>query len=462
MYVHFISLFHKWVIALSELPYYCVFQIHFTAMKLHVLSCLSALLFAFAAVGQQQPTVTSAEALTDYIALLSSDSLQGRRTFSPGLHKAGNFIAAQFKAAGIRPWAGATGYLQPFTMVTASPQQVAIRWGGKQVPAEYCIGILSTQRLHFNGQTALAIDSITNKADFQAKISGLLHPQRNTLVWISSDLQAPFASLRQYLSGQAVFEGSPSVVFILADHFAGDFDIRIQNKVESLHAANVLGVLPGKSKPEEYIIFSAHYDHLGTDGSLKGDTIYNGANDDASGCAAVMALARYFGKKGGNARSLVFVTFAGEEEGGYGSRYFSRQLDPAKVIAMVNIEMIGTPSKWGKNAAYLTGFEQSSLGRLLQRNLGKGAFSLHPDPYPKAHLFYRSDNATLARLGVPAHTISTAQMDAEPHYHQVSDEIGTLDINNMVSIVQGIATGVQGLVDGTDTPSRVQPENLSR
>ena len=78
---------------------------------------------------------------------------------------------------------------------------------------------------------------------------------------------------------------------------------------------------------------------------------------------------------------------------------------------MFNIEMIGTESKWGKNAAYITGFEKTNMGEILQNNLKGSAFSFYPDPYPSQNLFYRSDNATLARLGVPAHTISTAKMD---------------------------------------------------
>ena len=125
-------------------------------------------------------------------------------------------------------------------------------------------------------------------------------------------------------------------------------------------------------------------------------------------------------------RTLVFATFTAEESGGYGSQYFSRQMDPATVMAMFNIEMIGTDSKWGKNSAYITGYEKSDFGKILQDNLKGSAFEFHPDPYPSENLFYRSDNATLARLGVPAHTISTSKMDSEKFYHTVDDEIGTL------------------------------------
>ena len=87
-------------------------------------------------------------------------------------------------------------------------------------------------------------------------------------------------------------------------------------------------------------------------------------------------------------------------------------------------------------------------------------FNFYPDPYPDQNLFYRSDNATLARLGVPAHTISTSKMDSEPNYHKASDEIGTLDMNNMTAIIRAIALSAKGIVDGKDTPSRVDTSAL--
>ncbi len=112
--------------------------------------------------------------------------------------------------------------------------------------------------------------------------------------------------------------------------------------------ANLVGVIPGKSKKDEYVIFSAHYDHLGIDHSAdRKDSIFNGANDDASGTTAVILLANYFRALGNNERTLVFVAFTAEETGEYGSQYFSKQMDPSKTMAMFNIEMIGTDSKWG-------------------------------------------------------------------------------------------------------------------
>ena len=131
-------------------------------------------------------------------------------------------------------------------------------------------------------------------------------------------------------------------------------------------------------------------------------------------------------------------------------------------MGMFNIEMIGTESKWGLNSAYITGYEKTDMGKILQTNLVKSKFHFEPDPYPKQNLFYRSDNATLAALGVPAHTISTAKMEQapnnEPNYHKQSDEIKNLDINNMAEIIKAIALSSKTIVSGKHTPTRVQKE----
>jgi hypothetical protein len=122
--------------------------------------------------------------------------------------------------------------------------------------------------------------------------------------------------------------------------------------------------------------------------------------------------------------------------------------------------MIGTESKWGKNSGYITGYEKTDMGKILQKNLQGSSFTFYPDPYTEENLFYRSDNATLARLGVPAHTISTSKMDNEPNYHKVSDEIETLDIPNMTQIIKSIIISAKSIISGKDTPSRVERNEL--
>ena len=152
------------------------------------------------------------------------------------------------------------------------------------------------------------------------------------------------------------------------------------------------------------------------------------------------------------------MAFAAEEVGGFDSQYFSMQLDPQQVVAMFNIEMIGKEAKFGPKTAFITGYEKSDFGPLLQENLKGTEFKFEPDPYPAQNLFYRSDNATLARLGVPAHTISTDQIPTDKLYHSVDDEVSSLDVKNMTAVISAIARSARGIVAGTQTPTRVALE----
>ncbi len=100
------------------------------------------------------------------------------------------------------------------------------------------------------------------------------------------------------------------------------------------------------------------------------------------------------------------------------------------------------------------------MGSILQKNLEGTVFHFYPDPYIKEQLFYRSDNASLAKQGVAAHTISTSKMDSEPNYHKKSDEVGTLDLKNMTEVIRAIAISSAGIVAGKETPSRVDVKEL--
>jgi hypothetical protein len=100
------------------------------------------------------------------------------------------------------------------------------------------------------------------------------------------------------------------------------------------------------------------------------------------------------------------------------------------------------------------------MGDILSKDLVGTGFTFYPDPYPTQQLFYRSDNATLARLGVPAHTISTSKMDSEPNYHKLSDQIETLDMDNMAMIIKAIALSSKSIIAGKETPTRVKVDEL--
>ena len=226
-------------------------------------------------------------------------------------------------------------------------------------------------------------------------------------------------------------------------------------KKEELTLFNVIGLLEGTTLKEEFVVVSAHYDHLGRKNIGEGDLIFNGANDNASGVSAMIMLADYFKKTKINKRSILFIAFTAEEMGLVGSNHFGKTISAETIIAGVNIEMIGKESPFGPKTAWLTGFNRSDFGKIIQKNLSFSEYKLYPDPYKNYRLFFRSDNASLARLGVPAHTFSTSPMDKDLDYHKVSDEVETLDVKTITETIKAIATGIRSIISGDDTPSRL-------
>lgn len=389
---------------------------------------------------------------------LSADDMQGRKTFSAGIEKASLFIAEEFAKIGLQKWNNASSYQQEFTMVKPKFINLTCSFDHISVDSRDVIVVTSKPDLSISETSGYEMGTIQSGANIFSEAAKFIQSNKNYLVLVDTSFAKSFGRLTGFK--RQLFKSDNSVVFVLASQAPKTFTITAKHEISEQKLANVLGMIPGKTRKNEYVIFSGHYDHLGIGKATNNDSIYNGANDDAAGTTAMMMLAKYFQEKNDNARSLIFVAFTAEEIGGFGSQYFSKQFNAADVKAMFNIEMIGTESKWGKNAAYITGFEKTDMGKILQDNLNGTGFTFYPDPYTAQDLFYRSDNATLARLGVPAHTISTSKMDNEPNYHKVSDEIGTLDMENMAMIIKAIALSSRGIISGKETPSRVDIKGL--
>ena len=391
--------------------------------------------------------------------ILSSDDMQGRKVFTTGIENAAKFIAAEFTKSGLQPLKGSNGYLQEFNISETKNISEKIVIDGKIIPDSLVAVSSYKNQVHLTEKDSVEIIKINAGDDFRAKIWPCIQSNKNLLVLADASF-APFVNRLKTMSKMKAGKEENSVVIVFGKTDATNFTIDLTNDINKKKLFNVAGMIKGKSKPDEYVIFSAHYDHLGIGKAVNDDSVYNGANDDAAGTTAVIMLANYFKTLHNNDRTIIFVAFTAEETGGYGSQYFSRQLDPQKVMAMFNIEMIGTASKWGNNSAYITGYEKSDMGKILQQNLEGSSFNFYPDPYTEENLFYRSDNATLARLGVPAHTISTSKMDNEPNYHKPSDELKTLDLANMTEIIKAIAISSASIISGKDTPSRVDTAQL--
>jgi hypothetical protein len=395
------------------------------------------------------------------IKTLSADDMQGRATFTPGIEKAAQFIENEYKQIGLKPMEGNTDYRQNFTMIKTAPVKTEVSINGTVVSPDN-VAATGSASFKWSNVSDAEIVKVTADKDLRTEYMNVLRGGKNTLVLIDPKFKDLFGRIQsRYQNGSVAFKENagkpkPQQVFVL-----GTFDdvksIAVTYEVGSkeLPLFNIAGIIPGKTKPDEYVVFGGHYDHLGIIKPMSGDSIANGADDDASGTTAVISLAKYYKKLNNNARTLIFVAFTAEEIGEFGSQYFAKTVVPDKVVAMFNIEMIGKASKFGQNSAFITGFDRSDFGTILQKNLEGTAFKFYPDPYPQEDLFYRSDNASLARVGVPAHTISTDQIDIDKLYHTVKDEFSTLDVGNITSTIRAIALSSRTIVSGADTPKRV-------
>ncbi len=389
---------------------------------------------------------------------LSADDMLGRKPFTPGIEKAAAFIADEFKKSNLQTWKNSGTYLQEFVMVRPKFINANCTFNNISVDSKDVIVVTCKTDLAITEASGYERATIAKGANLFSEAGKFVQSGKNYLVVVDTFFAKNYARLTGIK--RTLFKADNSVVFVLATQQPTSFSVTSNHTFTEQKLANVIAVIPGKSMKNEYVIFSGHYDHLGIGKAVNNDSIYNGANDDAAGTTAMIMLAKYFKEKNDNERTLIFVAFTAEEMGGYGATYCSRQFNPDDVKAMFNIEMIGTESKWGTNSAYITGYEQTDMGKILQSNLEGTGFTFHPDPYTDQNLFYRSDNATLARLGVPAHTISTSKMDSEPNYHKVTDEIGTLDMENMARIIKAIALSSKGIISGKETPTRVNVAGL--
>ncbi|HVS02302.1 MAG TPA: M20/M25/M40 family metallo-hydrolase, partial [Thermoanaerobaculia bacterium] len=220
--------------------------------------------------------------------------------------------------------------------------------------------------------------------------------------------------------------------------------LRLQNAVRQVQTANVLGRLPGRDAEltEEAVVYSAHHDHLGVadPADVEGDDlIYNGALDNAAGCAQVLAIARAFTELPQPPRRSILLAFVGaEEQGLLGSKYFAEHptIPAGRMAAVINYDR---GNIWGRTSDLtFVGMEKSDLGELVQRLAEEQGRTVKPDQFPDRGFYYRSDQFSFAKVGVPGIYLDTGtefvgrpegwgkeQIEAweAEHYHQPSDEL---------------------------------------
>lgn len=448
------------------------------------------------------------------LSFLASDALAGRYTPSPGLEVAAEFIAAQFRAAGLEP-GGDQDYFQLAKMVDRnmpkSGTEMKLYDGAQEniVPAvgiqianvdkaetlERCPVVVFRFRdpdaiggLSLTGKTVIAPAQPQGDMNAQQRQESMRKSRAfdNAVSAAHAKLELLVGTSRRRFQARLISEGESAggVPIVVADSEelrkwletpsgkgekrTVSFDLPAPDD-HRVTLKNVVGILRGSDPKlkDTCVLLTAHYDHIGTanTGSAMSpqppakdgkDQIYNGANDDGSGTVSVIEIAKALGRlKTRPKRSVVFVTFFGEERGDIGSGYYGRHpvFPIAKTVADVNLEQVGrTDSTVGKQIsnASLTGFDYSDVTKFLQEAGRRIGVTIYLDKEGSDAYFERSDNAALAEQGVPAHTLCVA-FDY-PDYHGLGDEWQKIDYANMAKVDRAVALGLLDIANSARAP----------
>ncbi|HEY4364605.1 MAG TPA: M20/M25/M40 family metallo-hydrolase [Bryobacteraceae bacterium] len=443
-------------------------------------------LTALAQTGPGVPQIArllTADALKADVSYLASDELEGRGTPSPGLDKAAEYIAAQFRSAGLEP-GGDDGYFQTATFETVekNPEaSVTITIDGRKFEvASEAIAVQQAAKVDLADEpalhraakdlAALGAEGIRGKVLLLDPGGGIGFGERFQPAAVIALAGAPPRAGRGRAPALREVSATPTFPTVTisdagvraAVMAAPNAEIKISAHiapvVKRFPLRNVVGVLRGSDAAlkETCVVVSAHYDHLGVRAEGEGDRIFNGANDDASGTASVMEISRALaGQAARPRRSIVFVAFFGEEEGGLGSRYYAQHpVFPApKIVANVNLEQLGrTDDTQGPKVGQfnLTGFDFTTMGAIFQQAAKDAGVQAVKDAANSDSYFARSDNARFADLGIPSTTASVAY--DFPDYHGVGDEAGKLDYQNMAKVDAALALAVLRIADSAELP----------
>jgi len=393
----------------------------------------------------------SADSLRGHLSFIASDALEGRETPSRGLDVAAEYIAAQFRRAGLDPAAG-DSYFQTAKLLVR-----------EQNPDGFLFVVTAegkTLKISFNStrilpEKALTLDDVPLTVE-----KGVIHIGGISLRMINDPRRKDVLDAEIMQAAGDTIE-SPELADLLKNSGTARATLHVGPRIEHLATArNVAGILPGSDPVlrDTYVMLTAHYDHLGMRSSASKpgeDIIFNGANDDGSGTVSVIEIAVAIARQNPRPkRSIVFVTFFGEELGNFGSAYYARHpLAPlANTIADVNIEQVGrTDDSEGPEIgkATVTGFDFSTMTKTLVEAGNLVGLNVHPRKRGDFFFLY-SDNAALAAVGIPAHTFGVGLLF--PDHHKVGDEWQKIDYQNMAKFDRAAALGLWMLASEARPP----------
>jgi hypothetical protein len=459
------------------------------------------------------------------VFIIADDSMGGRDTPSPGLEKTARYISAEFKRFGLEPGGDSNTFVQRYDLsrrrLDGKNSHITLRLGSEQSvisydkDARYAGGARGGAKraggaLLVGGTVngaALANTDVSGKAvlfvvDYSKPMEGLdevagalMARGATALLLLSNRDTATFArrraeQFREQMSVGAHPNRGPIIAEVLDRSVAtplraAGIDLaEVRTSKEAVirplegaevsasvvdlpggqaSAPNVVGILEGSDPvlKNEYIVFSAHMDHEGTRSGATPDSIWNGADDDASGTAGVMELAEAFSRPGARPRrSLIFVTVSGEEKGLWGSEHFAGNppVPIDKIVANLNLDMIGR--NW-KDTIVVIGKEHSDLGSTLNRvNAEHPELNMRAidDLWPQENFYFRSDHFNFAKRGVPVLFFFNG---THKDYHQPSDTPDKIDAEKEARILKLIYYIGQEVGNAAEKP-RWNPESYKQ
>ncbi|WGM46767.1 hypothetical protein KOAAANKH_01640 [Brevundimonas sp. NIBR10] len=431
---------------------------------------VAGLVAAFATAGQAQEAWTVKPAwVSAHENFLASPALRGRGSATPDEVVAATYVASVFERYGLTPAPDMAGFLQTAPLTRSTPSGHAILTvGGVAVAQGEGLSILSASGQRIEGSVATGSDAAAMpRADivlvappegpgFRPLMGAARAAGAKVIVLRETDTLKQAAARSRPRPGYTLVGEEPGMrpdILVLSadafDRLAAATGPAVLDPgtptIEEASTVNAIGWLEGSDPTAGVVMISAHLDHLGVvDGVLM-----PGANDDASGTAAVMELAHALAAGPQPKRSILFVAYGAEEIGLLGSQFFGEHppvpLD--RIVANLEIEMIGKQDpNLPAGVMMMTGFDRSDFGPLMK---ARGAL-VTADPYLEQQFFQRSDNYALALKGIVAHTISG--WATIPTYHSAEDTIANLDIGFMTAAIQSLVEPLRSLADGAFTP----------
>ena len=431
----------------------------------------------FPTASAQSPTALINErSVRAHMEFLASDALNGRGSGTRDEWIAATYIASQLQRSGLEPLGDSGGYVQ--TVEVERPELAAppvLSIGSERYVHGKEITVSSMSAPRVSGTLAAWTQGSTPPRGAAVRVPSLSREVSQSLATAALVLTGPngcgpsrsaagsLPRVATRIVGTPAVPSRPSCVAFDADTYvalervSAGTTVTLEADVKSVTRTstwNAVARLTGsdRQRSKEVILLSAHLDHLAPRPTAApgADNIFNGADDDASGCVAVLELAHALTREPRPRRTLVFAFFGSEEPGGLGSRYFadSATVPLDRIVANLQFEMIGRPdSKVPARTLWLTGYERSNLGPELAR---RGA-RLVADPHPEQNFFTRSDNIQFARRGVVAHTVSSYGLHKE--YHTAEDEIRFIDFPHMTNAIRSMLQPVRWLANSSFRPA---------